>query len=371
MNPILSKITLLACFIALSLSLFSQSANLIVGTYTNKGSKGIYLFNFDTATGKATELSHTDSAINPSFLTISKDKQFVYAVNETNEGQVSAYSLKGNKLILLQQKFTKGSNPCHITLSPDQRTLFVANYTGGSLTSFHRSADGLLSNARQIIEHKGSSVNKTRQEKAHVHGSFISPTSNYLLTTDLGMDETTIYPYSQNNTPPLDEAKASVIKSSPGSGPRHLAFSNNGRFIYILEELMGSISVYNFNKGQATFIQKVLMHPSDFKDNFGSADIHLSPDGLFLYASNRGSENNIVKFPVLKNGKLADKQTKYYSTKGIGPRNFTLSADGNWLLVANQNSDNIIIFKRDKITGDLIATGNSIKLSMPVSLVLF
>ena len=356
---------------ALNLPLFSQSANLLVGTYTNKGSKGIYVFKFDTATGKATELSHTDSAINPSFLTISKDKQFVYAVNESNEGQVSSYALKDDKLILLQKKSTRGANPCHITLSPDQRSLFVANYSEGSLTSFHRTADGLISNARQIIKHKGSSINTTRQEKAHVHGSFIAPTGNYLLTTDLGMDETTIYPYSQASTPLLEESKAKVIKASPGSGPRHLVFSNNGRFIYILEELTGSISVYNFNKGQATFLQKVVMHPADFKDNFGSADIHLSPDGLFLYASNRGSENNIVKFPVLKNGKLADKQIKYYSTKGIGPRNFTLSSEGNWLLVANQNSDNITILKRDKITGDLIATGNSIKVSMPVCLVLF
>lgn len=356
---------------SLSLSLFSQSANLIIGTYTNKGSKGLYVFKFDTATGKATELSHTDSAINPSFLTISKDKQFVYAVNETNDGQVSTYAIKEDKLKLLQQKSTKGANPCHVALSADQRNLFVANYSEGSLTSFHRSADGLISNARQIIKHKGSSINTIRQEKAHVHGSFIAPTGNYLLTTDLGMDETTIYPYNQATTPPLNIEKAKVIKSSPGSGPRHLAFSNNGRFLYILEELTGSISVYNFNKGQASFLQKVLMHPADFKDNFGSADIHLSPDGLFLYASNRGSENNIVKFPILSNGKLADKQTKYFSTKGIGPRNFTLSSDGNWLLVANQNSDNITIFKRDKMTGDLIATGNSIKVSMPVCLVLF
>ena len=371
MNTNLSKITLFACFMALSSSLFSQSAHLIIGTYTNKGSKGIYVYKFDTATGKATELSHTDSAINPSFLTISKDKQFVYAVNETNDGQVSTYAIKEDKLKLLQQKSTKGANPCHVTLSADQRNLFVANYSEGSLTSFHRSADGLISNARQIIKHSGSSLNSMRQEKAHVHGNFLSPDGNYLLTTDLGMDETTIYPYNQASTPILDESKAKVIKSSPGSGPRHLAFSNNGRFLYILEELTGSISVYNFNKGQASFLQKVLMHPADFKDNFGSADIHMSPDGLFLYASNRGSENNIVKFPVLTNGKLADKQTKYYSTNGIGPRNFTISADGNWLLVANQNSDNIAIFRRNKITGDLIATGNSIKVSMPVCLVLF
>lgn len=371
MNTLLARITLFACFFTLTISSVAQSANLIVGTYTSKGSKGIYVFNFDTATGKATELSHTDSAINPSFLTISKDKQFVYAVNEVNEGQVSAYALKENKLVLLQQKITKGANPCHIVLSPNQRALFVANYSGGSLTSFHRSADGRLSNARQIIEHKGSSVNTIRQEKAHVHGSFIAPAGNYLLTTDLGMDETTIYSYSPTGTPPLNITNASVIKAKPGSGPRHLTFSNNGRFIYILEELSGTVSVYNFINGKAIFLQRVLLHPAELKENFGSADIHLSPDGLFLYATNRGSENNIVKLPVLTNGKLNEYKIQYFSTKGIGPRNFTISADGKWLLVANQQTDSIVIFKRNILTGDLVATNNSIKVSMPVCLVLF
>ncbi len=364
-------VTLLVATLLLQLNCIAQNANLLIGTYTQKGSKGIYVFNFDTATGKAVELSHTDSCVSPSFLTITKDKQFVYAVNETAEGKVSTFSLVNNKLSLLQQKATKGADPCYITLCPDQHNVFVANYTGGSITQFHRFADGLLSNAQQFIQHNGKSVNAARQEKAHVHGTFFSPNGNYLLTPDLGMDQVSIYPYQSGASLPLNVTNAKTIISKPGAGPRHIAFSKNGKFIYVIEELTGSISVYNFTKGQTNLLQTAYTHASNFTGTPGSADIHLSPDGLFLYASNRGTENNIVKFPVLPNGKLDEKHMAIFASGGSKPRNFTISEDGNWLLAANQDTDNIVVFKRNKINGDLINTGNTIKVSMPVCLVLF
>ena len=349
----------------------SLTPNLLVGTYTKNGSKGIYVLSFDTATGKATEISHTETANNPSFLTISKDHGQVYSTNELSDGKVSVYSFIDNKLNLIQEKTSKGADPCYITLSPDQSNLFVANYSGGSITSYHRFADGRLSNPQQFIQHEGKSVNETRQEKAHVHGIFFSPDGKYVLTPDLGMDEISIYPYQTKNGPPLQTQKASSIKSSPGAGPRHLCFSSNGKYLYVIEELTGSISVYLFLNGAASFLQKVYTHPNTFKGKAGSADIHLSPDGLYLYASNRGTENNIVSFKVLRNGKLEEKTIQYTSTEGKAPRNFTISKDGNWLLVANQDSDNIIAFRRNIQTGTLTSTGVSIKLSMPVCLLFY
>lgn len=342
-----------------------------MGSYTKKGSKGIYVLSFDTATGKATEISHTETATNPSFLTISKDHGQVYATNEVSDGKISAYSFVDNKLNLIQEKTSKGADPCYITLSPDQTNLFVANYSGGSITSYHRFADGRLSNPQQFIQHEGKSVNEARQEKAHVHGIFFSPDGKYVLTPDLGMDEISIYPYQTKNGPPLQTQKASSIKSSPGAGPRHLCFSSNGKYLYVIEELTGSISVYRFLNGAASFLQKVYTHPNTFKGKAGSADIHLSPDGLYLYASNRGTENNIVSFKVLQNGKLEEKTIQYTNTEGKTPRNFTISKDGNWLLVANQDSDNIIAFRRNIQTGALTSTGVSIKLSMPVCLLFY
>jgi len=362
---------MLVCLFATSLKSKAQFGNLLVGTYTQSGSKGIYVFNFDTTTGKATELSHTNSSNNPEYLTITKDKQFVYAVNEMKDGMIAAYSFKNNKLDLLQLKSVKSADPCYITLSPDEHNIFVANYTGGSITQFHRFADGLISNAQQFIQHTGKSINIARQEKAHVHGAFFSPNGDFLLTPDLGMDQVKIYSYNSINSTPLNIANAKTINSKPGAGPRHIAFSKNGKYLYVIEELSGSISVYLFDNGNTRFMQTVYTHEPDFKGSPGSADIHVSPDGNYLYASNRGEENNIAKFPILTNGKLDQSKMKLFSTLGKKPRNFTISNDGNWLLVANQDTDNIIIYKINKATGDLINTGNSIRVPMPVCLVLF
>jgi 6-phosphogluconolactonase len=371
----INKLKLTIGFIAICLSFQlhtkAQQANLLIGTYTQKGSKGIYVFNFDTATGKTILLSHTDSISNPEFLTISKDKQFVYATNENKNGMISVFSFKQNTLNLLQQKATKGADPCYISLSPDEHNVMVANYSGGSITQFHRFADGLISNAQQVIQHQGKSINAARQEKAHVHGAFFSPTGDYLLTPDLGNDEINIYPYSSNASVSLDVNKSNKIIAKPGAGPRHLAFSKNGKFLYISEELTGSVSAYAFNKGKATYLQTVFTHPTNYTGAPGTADIHVSPDGHYLYVSNRGDENNIAKFPILTNGKLADNQMKLFSTLGKKPRNFNLSLDGNWLLAANQDTDNITVFRINKQTGDLIDSGNTIHVSMPVCVVFF
>jgi 6-phosphogluconolactonase len=360
-----------SCAVLITLNSFAQDANLLVGTYTQKGSKGIYVCHFDTATGKAIELSHTNNISNPSFLSISKDHQTVYAVNEDIEGGVSSFSFKNNNLKLLQQIPTKGAHPCYITISPDQKNVFVANYTGGNIVQFYRFADGRLSTVRQLIQHVGSGLNKERQEKAHVHGAFFNPEGNYLFTPDLGMDQITAYPYKASANPVLQADKAIVLSSTPGAGPRHISFSKNGKLLYAIEELTGTVTVFQFEKSKVTKLQTLATHPDDFKGQPGSADIHLSPDGKNLYVSNRGSENNITKLEVLENGLLNTKNIHYFSTKGSKPRNFTISNDGKWLLVANQDTDNIVVFKIDPATGDLKDTGNQIKVSMPVCLVLF
>ncbi len=350
----------------------AQYLNLLVGTYTQKGSKGIYLYQLDTLNGQLKAISHTDFVSNPSYLAISKDKQYVYAVNEDEEGSVSAFSLntQKNKLQFLNQVFTKGAHPCHISISPDEKNIFVSNYTGGSLTSFYKFADGRISNAQQFIQHEGSSMHPTRQTKAHVHGSFFSPNGKYLLVNDLGIDQTKIYPYQLTSNPPL-KAAAQVIQANPGDGPRHLSFSKNGQRIYILEELSGTIGVYSFNQGVVKLLQRVSTHSKESKDSPGSADIHLSPDGKYIYASNRGAENNLVQYAIDKNGLLNIASKKHHASGGIMPRNFTISEDGKWLLVANQASDNIVVFKRDIRTGDLTKMPQSTKVSMPVCLILF
>lgn len=351
----------------------AQTTNLLVGTYTQKGSKGIYLYHLDTATGQLKEMGHTDSVSNPSYLAISGDKQFVYAVNENEMGSISAFALNAakNQLQFLNKVETKGAHPCHISISPDEKNIFVANYTGGSLTSFHRFADGRLSNAQQFIQNEGASKHPTRQTKAHVHGSFFSPDGKWLLVNDLGMDQTQIYPYQKSIHPPLIQSSVQNLKSEAGSGPRHLSFSKNGQSIYVLEELTGTISVYAFQNGIAKLVQRISSSNLVSKESPGSADIHLSPDGKFLYASNRGKENNIVQFQINQKGLLNIASKKHTPSGGIMPRNFTISADGKWLLVANQASNNIVVFKRNLTTGNLTKMPTNTTVSMPVCLVLF
>jgi len=351
----------------------AQTTNLLVGTYTKNGSKGIYLFHLDTVSGQLKFVSESAPVSNPSFLAITKDKQFVYAVNENENGTISSFSLDlaNNTLRLLNKVSTKGADPCHISLSQDEKNLFVSNYSGGSLTSFHRFADGRLSNAQQFIQNQGASIDPIRQTKAHVHGSFFSPNGQWLFVNDLGMDQTTVYAYHASEHPLLEKPAKHVISAIAGSGPRHLSFSKNGKLIYVLEELSGTISVYTFENGRTKLVQRDATHPSDFQGKPGSADIHISPDGKFVYASNRGVENNIVQYQTDSKGLFILNTKKYTPSGGIMPRNFTMSADGKWLLVANQASNNIVVFKRNIATGDLTKMQGSTTVSMPVCLVLF
>jgi 6-phosphogluconolactonase len=363
---------LLACFlICFTASLPAQEYYLFVGTYTSGKSKGIYVYRFNEKTGEMSTVSHTDSASNPSFLVPSPDGKYLYAVNEnagSRSGGVSAYSFDKTTgaLKLLNQVASGGDDPCHVSITHNGKWLTVANYSGGSLSVFPIRANGSLLPYTQLIQHKGKSVNSTRQEKAHVHASFFSPDEKLLLATDLGMDEVTLYPFRQNLSKPLQTNDAPVIKIHAGGGPRHLTFSPDGKFLYIMEEMGGSVDVYKYQQGRTQFMQRIASHPDNYNGQPGSADIHISPDGKFLYASNRGNENNIAIFSILPDGRL--KAAGYQSADGNGPRNFMIDPEGNFLLVANQQTNNIVVFRRNKEDGSLLPTLQQINVPNPVCL---
>jgi 6-phosphogluconolactonase len=238
-----------------------------------------------------------------------------------------------------------------------------ANYTGGSITVFGREANGALTLAKQHIQHTGSSINKKRQATAHVHMVMFSPDKKYVVVNDLGEDKVYFYTYNK-------EAKDSVlvVKSSvdvkPGSGPRHIVFSANGKFAYLIKEMTGEITVFSYHDGSLKNIQEATMVAKDFKGETGGSHIQLSADGKFLYASNRGTANTITTFAVGKDGKLTSKGN--ISSGGTGPRAFTIDPTGNWLLAGHQSSNDIVIFKRNKVTGMLTPTGKKIALGAPV-----
>ena len=361
-------------FLFASVTSFSQSFYLLVGTYTGSGSKGIYVYKFDAATGKATWVSNTDSGsvVNPSFLTPTADGKNVYAVTETatpNAGSVSAFSFNktNGQLSFINKQESGGDNPCYVSVTKNKSWVTVGNYSGGSLSAYKVNGNGSLQPYSQNIQHERTGPNTERQEKAHVHCTIFSPDEKFLLVPDLGIDKVTIYRFNPMAAKPLTPAAPPFAKSASGHGPRHIAFSLNGKFAYLIEEMSGTVVVYAYANGKMIRKQQITAHPAEYTGAIGSADIHLSPDGKFLYASNRGDENTIAVFSVnTTTGLLTAKG--YQSTGGKTPRNFMIDPTGNYLLVANQSSDNIVILKRNKQTGELTPTGDQLKIPKPVCL---
>ena len=356
----------------LSMMTSAQQYFLFIGTYTGTGSKGIYVYRFDAATGKATFVSSTDKAESPSYLAIAPNGTTLYACNETaspSGGKVSAFQFNKSDgtLRLLNQQATGGDHPAYVAVDPRAKWVVAGNYSGGSITVFPIAKNGSIEPFTQLIKHVGKGADASRQASAHVHATVFSPGGDYLLSPDLGLDKVMIYPFKGTPVSPLDEKKVSFAKSSAGGGPRHLDFHPNGKWAYLMEEMGGSVIAFDYSKGKLTQKQRILAHADTAKGPFGSADIHVSPDGKFLYASNRLAENNIAIFKIdARNGKLAT--VGYQSTLGEAPRNFVIDPTGNYLLAANQNTNNIVIFKRDKQTGLLTETGEQISLPKPVCL---
>lgn len=343
--------------------------NLIVGTYTAPGkSEGIYTYNFNTSTADVSLKHITKETSNPSYLAISPDRKYAYAVNETgNTSTVSAfkYNATTGALTFINKVNSQGADPCYITA--DAKNVIVANYSGGSLAVFSRNADGSLSEATQVIKHTGKSVDpKGRQQSAHVHMTLFTPDHKYLVVNDLGEDQTYLYSYNATGKDKTLIQK-SVFKTNAGTGPRHITFSPNGKYAYLAHEFSGSITVFAYANGTLTKIDEIGTTPKDFAGRVDAADVHVSADGKFLYETNRGDANTIYTFSILPNGKIKHVETT--STLGKGPRNFTIDPSGNFLLVGHQYTNNIVIFKRDKKTGKLTDSGKRIEVGAPVCLV--
>lgn len=365
----MKKYILSALLILSVTSLYSQEGrtNLLVGTYTKPcESKGVYIFSFDMETAETKLTGSTQSALNPSFLSFSPDKKFVYCVNENGDNsrvRVYLYNSEMAELKSVASQNSMGNDPCHIISDADN--IITANYSGGNIVVFE-VAGGSLAEPKQILEFTGKSINETRQEKPHLHMVQFSPDKKYVLANDLGTDNIYVYYYFPKEPKEVLKLK-NTVKVKPGSGPRHLTFSQDGKFVYLLQELDGTLTVFKFNDGELELLQETTVVDKNFKGETSAADIHISPDSKFLYATNRGEANTISCFEIKEDGKL--KLVETVSTLGKGPRNFTIEPNGNFLLVANQFSNEIVVFKIDKTTGKLTDTKKRIKVCSPVCLV--
>ncbi|HET9571527.1 MAG TPA: lactonase family protein [Bacteroidales bacterium] len=356
-------------FITFSQGLLAHKYHFLVGTYTDTGiSQGIYSYELIKKTGVITQLSVVKGVSNPSYLCMAPNKKFVYSVNVSAEGSAAnafSFDASSGKLILINRVFTNGKGPCFISCTSNH--VFTANYGGGSLSVFGRNADGSLTELKQKIQHEGSSINLDRQAEPHVHQVVITKNNRFVLANDLGMDNVTVYQYNSGaNSEILTPFDTLAVK--PGSGPRHIAFNKKGNRAYLVQELDGTVSVLDFKNGQLKLLQETTLM-LDPKQKAWAADIHLSPDGKFLYATNRAPANSITCFSVDKIGKL--KFLTQVPTLGDGPRNFSISPDGKWLLVAHQFTNNIVLFERNVKTGALTDTGQRIDVGAPVCLLFY
>ena len=361
-------------FALLTFITFAQDNNLMmyIGTYTEESnSNGIYTYHFNQENGTF-ELLSSATAANPSFVTLSPDGKHLYAVSEYNDGRQGAYSfdVSEDKVQLSNPVFhptapkdalpRAGADPCHIIT--DGNYVITANYTGGDISVSPLDTEGKLKAETQHI----AFVGKTPKRVAHIHCIIPTPDKKYILATDLGNDRVYRFRYNKKarKNAELLTAQRVAYEMSDGQGPRHLTFSKDGRFAYLIGELGGECVVLGYHKGKLKEVQRLM---ADEGGGRGSADIHISPDGRFLYTSHRLKKDGIAIFAIdPEKGTL----TKVgYQLTGIHPRNFAITPNGKFLLVACRDDNKIQVFRRDEETGELIETPEEIEIDKPTCIV--
>ncbi len=364
---------LLISFLGSADSASSKPFLVYFGTYTGGKSQGIYVSRFDTATGKLSAPALAAQAVNPAYLALAPDHRFLFAVNETEHfngqasGTVSAFKLDAatGKLDFLDQQSSGGTDPCHIVADPSGRYVLVANYSSGSVAVFPVGTNGSLDPASSVIQHHGSSVNRERQAGPHAHCIAVDTAHHRVFVCDLGLDKVMIYRLNETSgalTP--DEAPWAGLK--PGSGPRHITFSPDGRFAYVISEMGGTLTafIYNPEHGALNEIQTVSTLPKDFRGKNTAAEVALLPSGKFIYGSNRGDDSIAVFAVDEASGRL--KFVERQSSRGKTPRCFAIDPTGQYLIAADQDSDNVVVFRINAQTGRLSWTGQTIKVGQPV-----
>ena len=352
--------------------------DVLIGSYTQGASEGIYRYRFDSQTGKLDskplQVIKTD---NPSWLTLSKDQRHLFVVNENGPGgkdvvgKVSSFAIdpKTHQVTPINQVQSRGDEPTHSSLSPDQRFLFVSNYAvhpdpGGALAVIPVGKDGKLSDVVQVSNNHGASkVNPERQASSHVHSAIPTPDDKYVVTSDLGADKMLVFSYDGDRAEPLQPAKTPTVQLPPGSGPRHLLFSKDGKHAWLTLEMVAQVAVFDYHDGVFKQTQTVDLKNKDPQQKVGAGGLHTSPDGKFLYVANRGEANQLLVFAIDNKGQLKEIQRR--SVEGVEPREFSFDPSGHFMLIANQKSNQIVSVKVDPKTGMLGETVQKVDFDSP------
>ncbi|GER66788.1 hypothetical protein BpJC4_12590 [Weizmannia acidilactici] len=334
-----------------------------VGTYTKGASEGIYTFTLDPGKKQIENVKVAAKLDNPTYVNITKDNRNLYAVvKEGGQGGVAAFSVNAEtgELIELNRQLSDGASPCHVSVDAAKQTVVSANYHKGTVSAYTVNDDGSLQQAASVIHHTGSGPNRERQEKSHVHFTGFTPDEKYVVAVDLGNDTVTTYAHGNGKL-----TEAAVLSVRPGSGPRHLAFHPNRKFAYVMTELSNEVIALEFDEASGTFkeLQYISAIPEDFTENSQGSAIHLSSDGRFVYAGNRGHDS-IAVFAVKEDGKLS--LVEYTPTEGNWPRDFVLDPTEQFVVASNQNSGTLVLYARDAETGKLTLLQKDIPVPDPV-----
>lgn len=381
-RPLVFLLTLLFCLTAVASPLrpaqkaAAKTYWVYLGTYTGPTSKGIYRYHFDASTGRAAAPGLAAETTNPSFLAVSPNQRFLFAVNEVADydgeksGAVSAFAIdhKTGNLTLINQISSRGPGPCYLSLDKTGHFVLVANYDEGSVAAFPVLQDGRLGQASAFVQHAGHSVNPQRQEGPHAHCIETDRSNRHAIAADLGLDRLLVYHFD-SKTGALTPNQPPFAKVKPGSGPRHFAFDPSGRFLYLVDEMGSTIYAfsYDFNQGALRPLQSISSLPKSFKGENYAAEIAVHPSGKFLYASNRGHDS-IAVFAI-DPAKHTLTPREDVPTEGKFPRSFGITPDGAYMFVANQKSDNVVIFRIDQRSGRLTPTGQSLAVTSPVCVI--
>jgi len=344
-----------------------------VGTYTGKNSKGIYLFELDLATGKLESKGLAGEAVNPSFLAIHPSRKFLYACSEVSNvggkktGAVAAFAVdpKTGKLTELNRESSGGAGPCHLVVDGAGRNVLVANYSGGSVAVLPIQDDGKLKPPSSVQQHEGKSVNPGRQEAPHAHSINLEPLGRFAFAADLGLDKVLVYKFD-SAAGKLEPNTTPFAQVAPGAGPRHFAFHPTGRWAYVINEMLCTVTAFDYDseKGVLKESQTITTLPHEVKEGYSTAEVVAHPSGKFLYGSNRGHDSIAIFRVDPQTGRLS--AAGHEPTQGKTPRNFNIDPTGRFLLAANQNSDTVVVFRIDPETGALRPTGQAFEVPSPV-----
>ncbi len=346
-------------------ALNAKEIHAFIGTYTSGTSKGIYSVSLDLETGRLGPVSLAAEATDPSFLALSPNLKSLYAINESG-GRLRAFAIdRGRTLRALNDLPTDAGYPADLAVDPSGRMVIGAIYGGGAVVGFPILDDGSLGKRSALVRHSGKSVNASRQEAPHAHGVTYSRDGRFVVIPDLGIDQVRVYELDSSK-PEIRPAPKDHLAIEPGSGPRHAVFSRDGKFLYVINELVSTITVASFDTrtGALATRQTVSTLPSGYAGQSTTAEIALHPNGRFVYGSNRGHDSVALFSRDGKTGKLTLQGITL--TGGRTPRNFAITPDGRWLVAANQDSDSLVVFKIDDKTGALTASGSTASVPRPV-----